>query len=72
MIPLPTRREHESYDLPGGKLGEFTLRIGRHPDTDQVIEVFFDQRGKVGTELNQFLHDAGVLISKVLQGKEPE
>jgi hypothetical protein len=67
MIPLPTRREHETHDL-----GPFTVRIGRHPESGQIVEVFFDQRGKVGTELNQFLHDAGVLISKVLQGKEPE
>lgn len=65
MTPLPTRREHETYDL-----GPFTVRIGRDPETANVCEVFFDQRGKVGTELNAFLHDAGVLISKVLQGKE--
>lgn len=66
---LPTRREHESYDLDGGRLGPFTIRIGRNPRTGQVCEVFFDQRGKVGTELNHFLHEAGILISKVLQGK---
>ena len=65
MQQIPTRREHETYDL-----GPFTVRIGRHPDTGQVIEVFFDRRAKAGTELNAFLHDAGVLISKVLQGKE--
>ncbi len=65
MIPLPTRREHKTYDL-----GPFTVRIGRDPNTGQVIEVFFDQRGKVGTEMNHFLHDAGVLVSKVLQGKD--
>lgn len=115
MTPLPTRREHETYDL-----GEFTVRVGRlgaedanaiveavakaigrqisggevslgprHDGTENgwmqaakaaiaatgqqwppVVEVFFDRRGKVGQWLNQFLHDAGVLISKVLQGKE--
>ncbi len=115
MIPLPTRREHESYDL-----GPFTVRVGRMPpdgveamvervakaldpfafsevgdpddcsDLDReearqearnvlavlglswppVIEVFFDRRAKAGTEINAFLHDAGVLISKVLQGKD--
>lgn len=118
MIDLPTRREHETWDL-----GPFTVRVGYcpppdagrverlaremwttvqshygNPDWDHysassevkdvyramaraalamaeaerppVVEVFFDQRGKVGTEINHFLHDAGVLISKVLQGKE--
>ena len=63
--PLPSRRPHETHQL-----GKFTVRFGRHPITGEIVEVFFDQREKAGTELNQFLHDAGVLISKVLQGKE--
>ena len=61
---LPPRREHETYEL-----GKFTVRFGRHPITGEIIEVFIDQRGKAGTEINQFLHDLGVLISKKLQGK---
>ncbi len=69
MIPLPTRREHESVDVDCGRHGVFTLRLGWHPVTGAPCDLFIDQRGKSGGELNIILQDFGIAASKLMQGR---
>lgn len=69
MSALPTRREHETVDVDCGRHGIFTLRLGWHPVTGAPCDLFIDQRGKSGGELNAIFQDFGIAASKLMQGR---
>jgi len=62
--PLPNRRPHI-----GGSAGPFRFTVSFHPVTGAPVEVFINERAKIGTELEAHLYDLGVKISKVMQGE---
>lgn len=64
MSELPHRRKAENFDI-----GPFIISVGFDPQTEKPCEVFFVARGKSGTQLDDWLYEMGVTISKIMQNE---
>jgi hypothetical protein len=63
---LPQRRPSENIRVEWGG-HRFHVTVGYHPDTGQVMEAFYGDGMKTGTDLRSMAEDACVLISLLLQ-----
>jgi len=61
---IPDRRQTELYDI-----GCFTVSFGIL-ENGKVCEVFFDNRGKTGHDIDNYLRRMGLAISKRIQGED--
>ena len=67
---LPNRRPLITETIQGTKLnGEVSVSIGFDLD-GKPAEVFFSQRTKPGTDMDELLYKIGVRASKIMQGEE--
>lgn len=59
---LPNRRQHIIQ-----KVGDFAVCVGFVDGLP--VEVFFTERHKPGSQLEQIFYDLGVTASKIMQGE---
>jgi hypothetical protein len=70
MIPLPTRREHESTEIDLGEHGRFHIRVGWHPVTGAPCDVFLTGK-KPNDAMHTILQELGIAASKLMQDRAP-
>lgn len=63
---LPTRRIAENFRVQTGQQ-RFVCTAGYEFETGSLRELFFNDRGKIGSGLDDMLYDIGVLCSLALQ-----
>lgn len=67
---LPNRRPLITETIPDTNLnGDISVSIG-FDEQGRPAEVFFSQRTKPGTDMDELLYKIGVRASKIMQGEE--
>jgi hypothetical protein len=66
MITKPLRRHSFTEEVAGNGFA-LAVTVSFDPETGGPCEVFFTQRGKSGTDLDNCLYDIGVAASKIIQ-----
>ena len=51
---------------------EIVVSIARHPATNEIHEIAFVTRGKIGHGLDLMLQDFGIQLSRAIQNRDPE
>ena len=51
---------------------EITLSVVRNMESDQVHEVVFVGRGKIGQGIDLLLFDLGIALSRAIQRRDPQ
>lgn len=60
------------FDPHGNQIGEhsFDIQVGYTHD-NQVIEIAFVGRGKIGQGIDSLFQDVGIWLSRILQNRNP-
>ena len=68
---LPSENFKVELDLGGGHRHRIHITLGYHQETGALAEISFVGRAVIGQMMDQALVDAGVALSRALQGRSP-